>query len=403
LSLSLSLSLCLSLVQLSLDESAFRLMMNDDSMATSKLAEGIRGFSADIVKLEEIICQKLSAASPTPASAPATNGLGGGNNQMAQMARMTTLVADTGEIEAIKRFQPTDATTNPSLIYKASQMLEYRLLVEDAIAYGCGLGTLEEERVSSAMDKLSVNFGLEIVRVVPGYVSTEVDARLSYDTAATVAKARKIISLYQSAGVDKSRILIKIASTWEGIRACEILQKEGITCNMTLLFSLVQATACAEAGATLISPFVGRILDWYKKATGRDSYPAEEDPGVVSVKQIYGYYKRYGYSTIVMGASFRNKGEILELAGVDRLTIAPKLLEELKNSTGGVKRVLEPAQAAATYAGPKVPVDVGSFRLAFNEDAMATEKLAEGIKGFSADIVKVEKVVRERIRQAMMA
>ncbi|CAM9743544.1 unnamed protein product, partial [Hapterophycus canaliculatus] len=360
-------------------ESAFRLSMNDDPMATSKLAEGIRGFSADLVKLEATVRDRLGVAPvPSPiesalAGSTATtngdsgngdvtangNGGGGGDEtEFDQLAGMTTIVADSGEIEAIRKYKPTDATTNPSLIYAAAQMPEYQSFVDDAVRHAVGLDGSEKERVEAAMDKLSVNFGLEILKIVPGYVSTEVDARLSYDTEATVAKAHSIVGLYKDAGVDKSRVLIKIASTWEGIKACEILQKEGISCNMTLLFSLAQAVACAEAGATLISPFVGRITDWYKADTGRSDYSPEEDPGCKSVSEIYGYYKKHGHDTIVMGASFRNKGQILQLAGCDRLTIAPKFLEELKTGTKTVERVLEPEKTAKAYSGGRYPADL---------------------------------------------
>lgn len=411
-------------------ESTFRLKMCGDAMATSKLAEGIRGFSADIVKLEATVRERLgvipapspvvaatasssSSSSPTNGSiatatnGSATNGSGSGSSvgqqttEFDQLAGMTTIVADSGEIEAIRKFKPTDATTNPSLIYAAAKMPEYSALVDNAVEHGLALeGAPDSERLEAAMDKLSVNFGLEIVQIVPGYVSTEVDARLSYDTEATVAKARSLIGLYKAAGVDKSRVLIKIASTWEGIRACEILQKEGVTCNMTLLFSLPQAVACAEAGATLISPFVGRITDWYKVHTGQSGYAAAEDPGCLSVTDIYGYYKTYGYGTIVMGASFRNKEQILQLAGCDRLTIAPKFLEELKAGTGTVKKMLSPETASASYLGGRFPADMKSYRLSVNNNAMATEKLAEGIASFSAAIVKVEEIISAKLQAA---
>ncbi|CAM9283350.1 unnamed protein product [Scytosiphon promiscuus] len=403
-------------------ESAFRLAMNDDPMATSKLAEGIRGFSADLVKLEATVRDRLGVApvpspiAPAPAGSAAaangdsgngaggaaTNGHGGDDEtEFDQLAGMTTIVADSGEIEAIRKYKPTDATTNPSLIYAAAQMPEYQSFVDDAVQHAVGLDAgSEKERVEAAMDKLSVNFGLEILKIVPGYVSTEVDARLSYDTDATVAKARSIVGLYKDAGVDKSRVLIKIASTWEGIKACEVLQKEGISCNMTLLFSLAQAVACAEAGATLISPFVGRITDWYKADTGRSEYSPEEDPGCQSVSEIYGYYKKHGHDTIVMGASFRNKGQILQLAGCDRLTIAPKFLEELKSGTETVERVLEPEKASKAYSGGRYPADLKTFRLKLNENAMATEKLAEGIASFSQAIVKVEKIITQKVKEA---
>ncbi|CAM9709200.1 unnamed protein product [Chrysoparadoxa australica] len=319
-----------------------------------------------------------------------------GENQFQQLGKYTTVVCDTGEIEAIKKFQPTDATTNPSLIFKAAGLPEYQHLVDDAVAYAKKQPGLDAAgQLDLAMDKVAVNFGAEITKVVPGYVSTEVDARLSFDTEATIAKGRKIIELYKEAGIDKSRVLIKIACTWEGIKACEVLQKEGITCNMTLLFSLAQAAACAEAGATLISPFVGRILDWHKKKTGKTEYPKMEDPGVVSVSNIYGYYKKYGYKTIVMGASFRNIGEIQALAGCDRLTIAPTLLEELSSTTEPLPEVL--SEAKATFDGDKLPNDVNTFRWMMNEDAMATEKLAEGIRGFGADIVKLENIIKAKL------
>ncbi|CAM9528274.1 unnamed protein product [Choristocarpus tenellus] len=320
------------------------------------------------------------------------------STQFDQLAAFTTLVADTGEIKAIAKYKPEDATTNPSLLYKVATLADYEYLVNGPVNYGrdLGVGISNAERVDVIMDKLAVQFGLEILKHVPGYVSTEVDARLSFNTEATVAKARKIMAMYEEVGVSRSRILIKIASTWEGIRACEILQKEGINCNMTLLFSLAQAAACAEAGAILISPFVGRILDFYKKKTGRASYPAAEDPGCVSVTEIYSYYKKFGYKTIVMGASFRNKEEILQLAGCDRLTISPKLLEELKQSTELVERRLD-ASTASLFTGDKVPTDESSFRLMMNNDAMATSKLAEGIRGFIADSEKLEAIIYQKL------
>jgi transaldolase len=319
-------------------------------------------------------------------------------DQFTQLGKITILVADTGDVEAIRRLKPTDATTNPSLIYKAASLPQYKGLVEDAIAYGKRLpaSTSDKERLAVTMDRLAVNFGTEITKIVPGYVSTEVDARLSFDTQGTVARARRIIKLYEEVGVPKSRILIKIASTWEGIKAAEILEKEGITCNLTLLFSLAQAIAAAEGGATLISPFVGRILDWFKKETGR-TYEAEEDPGVLSVRQIYGYYKKFGYKTIVMGASFRNKGEITALAGCDRLTISPQLLDELKACQEPLERVLDPQTAPLLYKGPKQPMGEQAFRLAMNADAMATDKLAEGIKGFAADLEKLEAIIIKKL------
>jgi transaldolase len=315
-----------------------------------------------------------------------------------QLKAFTTVVADTGEIDAIKQYKPTDATTNPSLLYKAAQLQEYAPLVDDAIAYGKKLGLEGDALVSIIMDKLAVNFGAEITKIVPGYVSTEVDARLSFDTDATVEKALKIIELYNELGIDKSRILIKIASTWEGIRACEKLQKLGITCNMTLLFSLAQAHACAEARATLISPFVGRILDWHKAKTGTPSYPMFEDPGVQSVTSIYGYYKKFGYETIVMGASFRNTDEIVALAGCDRLTISPGLLQQLQESTEPMERILSPE--TTPYEGEKLTGGEKEFRWMMCSDAMAMEKLGEGIRGFAADIEKLEAIIREKVAAA---
>uniref|UniRef100_A0A7S1DAK2 Transaldolase n=1 Tax=Cyclophora tenuis TaxID=216820 RepID=A0A7S1DAK2_CYCTE len=311
------------------------------------------------------------------------------SDQYDQLKEHTIVVADTGDVEAIKRLKPQDATTNPSLIYKAAVMPEYAQLVDDAVAYGKG-------DLATIMDKLAVNFGIEITKIVPGYVSTEVDARLSFDTEATIQKARRLIELYKEAGVDKSRILIKIAATWEGIRAAEVLEKEGITCNLTLIFSIAQAIACAEAKCTLISPFVGRIMDWYKKTEGVDGYAPEEDPGVKSVTAIYNYYKKYGYETIVMGASFRNKGEILQLAGCDRLTISPKLLDEMAASTEPVKKHLD-AEAATSMDIEKIEMSAENFRWMMNEDAMATEKLAEGIRNFAKDIVKLEDIVKSKM------
>jgi transaldolase len=310
-------------------------------------------------------------------------------SQLAQLKQFTKVVADTGDFGSMKQYAPQDATTNPSLILKAAGMTDYSWLLDQAVR-DAGSGAAVDE----IMDRLLVLFGLEILQIVPGRVSTEVDARLSFDTAGTVAKARDIIARYEAAGTTRERILIKIASTWEGIKAAEQLEKEGIRCNLTLLFSFPQAVACAEAGVQLISPFVGRILDWYKKSTGKDYAPAE-DPGVQSVTQIYHYYKKYGHRTEVMGASFRNKGEILELAGCDLLTISPNLLEELNRTTDPVERRLEPA-AAAIMDIARVSFDEKSFRYALNEDAMATEKTAEGIRNFAADIIKLESVVQQK-------
>ncbi len=312
-------------------------------------------------------------------------------NQLEQLKLLTKVVADTGDFASMKQFSPLDATTNPSLILKAAAMPDYAYLIDKAIAEA-GAGA----PLPTIIDRLLVLFGQEILKIVPGRVSTEVDARLSFDTAGTVAKAREIIALYEKAGISRARILIKIASTWEGIKAAEELEKEGIHCNLTLLFSFAQAVACAEAGVQLISPFVGRILDWHKKATGKDYAPAE-DPGVLSVARIYAYYKKYGYRTEIMGASFRNKGEILELAGCDLLTIAPSLLAELAASDAPVARKLS-AESAAALQQPKLHLDEKAFRFAQNEDAMATEKTAEGIRLFSADIVKLEQLIASKLR-----
>lgn len=307
-----------------------------------------------------------------------------------QLKAMTVVVADTGDIASIKAFQPTDCTTNPTLILKAAQMPAYAAIVAEAVAWAKAQGGSKEAQASAACDRLAVSFGAELTKMVPGRVSTEVDADLSFDTAKTVAKARAIIAAYAERGIGKERILIKIASTWEGIRAAEILQKEGIDCNLTLLFSMAQAVACAEAGVFLISPFVGRILDWYAKSTG-EKYTAETDPGVLSVRRIYQYYKAHGHKTVVMGASFRNLGEIEALAGCDRLTIAPALLEQLQADTGTLTRVLDPA--AAADKPPRVATDEASFRWLMNEDAMATEKLAEGIRLFAKDLAALRAMI----------
>jgi len=314
-----------------------------------------------------------------------------------QLKRVTVVVADTGEFATIKQFSPQDATTNPSLILKAALVAEYQPLIDSAIKYATehGAKLSDKERLALAVDKVAVNFGVEISKIVPGYVSTEVDARLSFDTNATVDRARRIIGLYKELGVDKSRILIKIASTYEGIRAGEILEKEGITCNLTLLFSLVQAAACAEGSITLISPFVGRILDWHKAKTGA-TYTAETDPGVISVRNIFHYFKKFHYKTIVMGASFRNSGEIRALAGCDRLTIAPSLLDELSKTSEAIVQHLDSKNSATVYDGDRIVTDEASFRYALNEDAMATEKLAEGIRAFAADIVKLEDILKAK-------
>ncbi len=306
-------------------------------------------------------------------------------NQLAQLKQYTTVVADTGDFHAMEVFQPHDATTNPSLILKAVQKPEYRPLLDETVRAHRG------KPVSDIIDQLLIAFGLKILAIIPGRVSTETDARLSFDTEGTIAKARQLIALYEAAGVKRERVLIKIASTWEGIRAAEVLEKDGIRCNMTLLFSLPQAIACAVAKAQLISPFVGRIYDWYKKASGTD-YSGADDPGVQSVKRIYEYYKKFGYPTEVMGASFRNTSQILELAGCDLLTISPELLQKLAQTDGPVARRLSPESAAATDL-TKVSLDEKAFRMALNEDAMATEKLAEGIRLFCADAVKLEQLI----------
>jgi transaldolase len=310
-----------------------------------------------------------------------------------QLKTMTTIVADTGDVEAIKAVKPYDATTNPSLLLKASQLPQYAPLIETAIAYAKAQGGSKEQQIDNAADKLAVLIGMEIVKEVPGRISTEVDARLSFNIDAMVAKGRKIIKLYEEAGVDKSRVLIKLASTWEGIKAGEILEKEGINCNLTLLFGFGQARACAEAGVFLISPFVGRILDWYKAKTG-ETYTSETDPGVLSVRKIYAYYKEHGYKTVVMGASFRNIGEVTALAGCDRLTIAPNLLQELEATQGELTRVL--VDGGAKSAAP-ARLTEAEFRFALNEDAMATEKLAEGIRGFVVDQNKLEAALSAKL------
>mgnify|MGYP000880308450 FL=1 len=314
-------------------------------------------------------------------------------NQLDALKTMTTIVADTGDIEAIRQYQPEDATTNPSLILSAAALPQYAPLIDNAIAYGKKQSDDRAQQLIDAEDKLAVNIGLEILNFIPGRISTEVDARLSYDSAATVAKARKIIALYQAAGIRRERILIKIAATWQGIRAAETLEKEGINCNLTLLFSQAQARACAEAGVTLISPFVGRILDWYKAHDGKDYAPAE-DPGVQSVTAIYRYYKEHGYPTIVMGASFRNRGEITELAGCDRLTIAPPLLAELQASDAALPRKLEDKGASKEKPAPLTEAE---FLWQHNSDPMAVEKLAEGIRKFAADQEKLEAMLAAKL------
>ncbi|WP_210397709.1 transaldolase [Motiliproteus sediminis] len=314
------------------------------------------------------------------------------SNLLEQLKRMTTVVADTGEFAAIRQYTPEDATTNPSLLLKAAQLPEYQSLVEEARQWAADQPGDDARRLELLADKLAVNFGAEILKVIPGRVSTEVDSRLSFDTGATIARARQLIGLYNQAGISNDRVLIKIASTWEGIQAARQLEQEGINCNLTLLFGFAQAVACAEAGVFLISPFVGRILDWYKKSTGIESYAADEDPGVLSVTRIYNYYKQHGYNTIVMGASFRSSGEILELAGCDRLTISPALLEELAQTDGNLERKLDAGRTGEPQ--PKLSLDEKQFRWLMNEDAMATEKLAEGIRSFTADQLKLEALLQ---------
>ena len=309
-----------------------------------------------------------------------------------QLKSMTTIVADTGDIGAIHHHRPQDATTNPSLLLKAAMLPEYVPLIAEAIAWAKSQSGDSKQQVRDAMDKLAVSVGVEVLKFIPGRISTEVDARLSFDIEASLRKARKLIKLYNDAGVDNSHVLIKIASTWEGICAGEILEREGINCNLTLMFGFAQARASAEAGVTLISPFVGRILDWHKAKSGKD-FAAEEDPGVLSVRQIYAYYKVHGYKTIVMGASFRNMGEIVALAGCDRLTIAPPLLKELETAQGQLVRQL--TDSGATQPQPARMTEA-EFRWEMNEDAMATEKLAEGIRGFTADQLKLEKMLAEK-------
>jgi transaldolase len=312
---------------------------------------------------------------------------------------MTTIVSDTGDINAVRKYKPRDATTNPSLIMTSAQLAEYAPLVDGALAWArkeAGADANRDGIIRRAIDRLSVEFGLRILQIIDGRVSTEVDARLSLDTARSIEKARTLIKQYEAAGTSRERVLIKLASTWEGIRAAEVLEREGIHCNMTLLFGLHQAIAAAEAGATLISPFVGRILDWYKKSTGKAAYPAPEDPGVLSVTVIYDYLKHFGYKTQIMGASFRNMGEILELAGCDLLTIAPNFLEELAKTEGPLQRKLDPDKARGMKI-ERVVMDEAIFRKMHAADAMATDKLDEGIEGFTKSMISLEKLLSERL------
>lgn len=314
-------------------------------------------------------------------------------NKLDQLKTMTDVVADTGDIEAIRLYKPVDATTNPSLLYKAAQMPQYQELLGKALTAARGAKG-SQEQIGAACDHLAVGIGMEILKIIPGRISTEVDARLSFDTKASINKAHHLIDLYQKGGVDKSRVLIKLASTWEGIRAAEILEREGINCNLTLLFGFNQAAACADAGAFLISPFVGRILDWYKANTEKKEYSPEEDPGVVSVRRIYNYYKQHGFNTVVMGASFRNTGEIEALAGCDRLTISPQLLQELEKDTGKLTRVLSPDTKGEVIE--KFHDNEASFRFGVNDDPMVTDKLADGIRNFVKDQVNLENLLKAR-------
>ena len=319
-------------------------------------------------------------------------------NKLDQLRAMTEVVADTGDIDAIALYTPTDATTNPSLLLKAAQLPRYEGLISEAIDWVQNIEISESEKLELLVDKLAVSIGCEILKIIPGRISTEVDARLSFDTQASVNRARRLIAFYEDAGIGPERVLIKLAATWEGIRAAEILEKEGIQCNLTLLFSVVQAVAAAEAGAFLISPFVGRILDWYKKSEGVESYPAEQDPGVLSVRNIYALYKDRGYKTVVMGASFRNAGQIESLAGCDRLTIGPNFLEELQNDSAELRRALSP-ESTKDYEDCCIS-DEADFRLQLNENAMAVEKLAEGIRAFISDQDKLETLLLTRLNSA---
>ncbi|ABM03807.1 transaldolase [Psychromonas ingrahamii 37] len=317
-------------------------------------------------------------------------------SKLDELRKLTTVVADTGDIEAIQKYTPQDATTNPSLILKAAQIIEYAPLIDSAIQYAKAQSGDPKQQVQDACDMLAVNIGKEILNIVPGRISTEVDARLSYNTEASLIKARQLIKMYNEAGISNDRILIKLASTWQGIRAAEILEKEGINCNLTLLFSFAQARACAEAGVFLISPFVGRIMDWHKANEGRDFTP-ETDPGVLSVSKIYNFYKANDYKTVVMGASFRNIGEILALAGCDRLTISPELLQQLADSEGEVVRKLSPAATSVTPLTFQAPLTHAEFLWEHNQDPMAVDKLAEGIRNFAIDQDKLEKMIADRL------
>jgi transaldolase len=322
-------------------------------------------------------------------------------NLLESLKRHTVVVADSGDIDAINQYKPQDATTNPSLIYQAAQKPEYAELLDDAIQYALKSPGERPARREAGMDKLMINFGCEILKIVPGRVSTEVDAALSFDTEGTVTKAHRLMALYQSAGITRERVLIKMASTWEGIRAAERLEREGIHCNLTLLFSFAQAVACAEAGVTLISPFVGRIYDWYRKERGAD-IPPDQDPGVASVTRIYNYFKKFGYKTQVMGASFRKVDQIVLLAGCDLLTISPDLLQQMEKAQGEVKRCLS-VETARASGEEKIHLDEKIFRWMHNEDAMASDKLSEGIRKFNADTRKLEQFARTKVESLIAA
>jgi len=316
-------------------------------------------------------------------------------NQLDQLREMTEVVADTGDIEAIAKYKPVDATPNPSLLYKAAQLPQYEELIQNAVSWVNSIEIPDDDKLEVLADKLAVSIGCEILKLIPGRISTEVDARLSFNTEASILRAKRIIAFYENEGIGKERVLIKLASTWEGIKAAEVLESEGINCNLTLMFTTVQAVAAAEAGAFLISPFVGRILDWHKKANNVESYPAAEDPGVLSVRNIYNLYKDRGFNTVVMGASFRNVGEIQALAGCDRLTIGPQFLEELQNTNDPLEMKLN-ANQIDTYQNCQL-ADEADFRLKFNNDAMGVEKLAEGIRLFIADQIKLEEILKAKL------
>jgi len=369
------------LQKIQMDENMFRWMLNEDQMATEKLSDGIRKFAADQVKMDNMVRKRIFASL----------------SSLEQLKTFTKVVADTGDFDSMRKFKPVDATTNPSLILAASNMDAYKGIVNKAVAYGKSFNGSIAEKVEKAVDKMFVLFGVEILKIVPGRVSTEVDARLSFNRDAQIKRALSLMAMYKEAGIPKERVLIKLSSTWEGIEAAKYLEHHhGIHCNLTLLFSMAQAVACCEAGVTLISPFVGRILDWYVANGGQKSYAPKEDPGVVSVTKIYNYYKKFGYKTVVMGASFRNTGEVTALAGCDLLTISPKLLAALETSGEPVEKCLK-VEAAANSDLKKIEMNETIFRWMLNEDQMATEKLSDGIRKFAADQVKMDNMVRARI------